>query len=148
MSPHPETGSTALAGLLEAQATLFGELAELVVQQRRALLAAEEDHLLDLAGKAENLATRFRLLETERGRLEADSKTEDGPEMKRARHRFQEAFGRLLRETAVSGTVLERLGDTVAARQALVGSLFAMTYLPNGRPARVAAGSSALCMEG
>lgn len=149
MSHEPDTPAS-LAELLRAEAAVFDELADLAVRQRRALLDADEDRLLALAGQAETLATRFQLIEDERARVEriGSHGAEDDPRLTDATAILRSALSRLLRETAVSGAVLERLGDTVAARQAAVGALFGTTYLSDGRRTMRRASGAALCAEG
>lgn len=129
-----------MSAILEAQAHLFGELAELAKNQRRALLAADQAALEDMSVRAETLATRFRLLEDERSRLEQEQPQPQGSIVDRARERARKALAHLLEEVAVSATVLERWGDTVAARQVAVWSLFGAAYLPTGRIAGAPAG--------
>ncbi len=148
MSPEPARRTTALADLLKAETALFAELAELAGRQRAALLGADEARLQTLAAQAETLATRFRLLEDERARLETPDIAHE-PAVERARSTLVSALGRLLRESSVSGIVLARLEDTVAARRAAVGGLFGTTYLPDGRtPDRGVAAGTALCARG
>jgi len=139
--------ASALAGVLEAEAELFAELAEMSVEQRHALLAADSARLGELAALAETLALRFTLLDRERQRLEADA-AGSGPAVERARAGALSAFQRMLRETAVSGMVLERWGDTFAARQAAVSSIVASTYLPDGRAPGAPASGVRLSTEG
>ena len=128
----PSANALALADVLVAEAALFGELADLAVRQRAALLVADADRLNSCAARAETLATRFRMLDGERARLERDPLEENSPELTRARATLLGALGRLLSETTVCGTVVKRLQDTVMDRQAAVGGLFGTTYLPNG----------------
>lgn len=142
--PHPHAG--ALADLLYAEAAVFTELADLAVQQRQALLRGDEARIETLAARAATLATRFRLLEDERVRVEPAGGVVPGTET--AREALVAALGRLLRETAVSRTVLERLGDTVSARLAAVGGLFGNTYLPSGRTLPTRPAGRSLCAEG
>ena len=147
MSPDQARTAAALADLLQAEAALFDELSDLSGMQRRALARAAEAELAQAASRAETLATRFRLLEEERGRIESFV-PEGERRVAEARAALARALGRLLRETAVSGAVLERLGDTVAARQAAVGGLLASTYRPDGRGASRRPAGARLSAEG
>ncbi|MBP7146469.1 MAG: flagellar export chaperone FlgN [Acidobacteria bacterium] len=140
--------AAALGGVLEAQARLFGELTGLVAEQRRALLAADRERLEQLCREATTLATRFALLEDERGRLESAGAAQDRPDLENARGAAARALAVLLREAAVAGTVLERLGDTFQTRDAAVSSAFGTAYLPDGRPASAAPAGGALSAEG
>lgn len=138
-----------LIDLLAAQSALLSELRELTIRQRHALLAGDVALVSDLAGRAETLATRHRLLEEERSRLDgllADEERDD-PRLRAARRAAASTFGALLREAAVAGTVLERLGDTLAARQAIVDPLVSSNYQRDGRP-RTTLTSSAVSAEG
>ncbi len=142
------TSQHALADLLDAEAAVFLELADLAARQRAALLEADTERLNACTARAETLATRFRFLEVERTRLEAQP-APSSERLDAARRVVTAALGRLLHETQVSSTVLERLEDSIAARQAAVGGLFGATYLPDGRAAaNSAAPGRALCAEG
>jgi hypothetical protein len=143
----PDHSARVLAGVLAAQAELFDELAELVDAQRRALVAGASEELERLSGRAESLSVRFRMLEQERERLDA-AVPADHPDLGDARQRARGALGRLLREAAISGAVLERFGDTVAARQAAFGVAFAASYLPDGRVSPPAERGGRLSAEG
>ena len=104
--------STALVAILRAEEALFRELAGLTGEQRVALLDQDLPRLEKLAGKAETLATRFQLLDEERARLESEG-TASGPELDSARADLVEALRALLREGAVSGSVLDYSVDDV-----------------------------------
>ena len=121
-------------------------MAELAREHRKALARMETEVLEGIADRAETLATRFRLLEEERVRLEASGS--DGEAVVRARESAAQSLQQLLREGAVSGVVLNRLADTVAARNAAVASLFGSTYLANGRQAGWRVQGSSLSAEG
>lgn len=137
----------ALIGILQAQALVFEELAQLASDQKRALARMEFDRLDAFAVRAETLETRFRLLEEERQHLEAEPGL-GGSAVEEARAAAGSALRALLREGAVAGTVLTRLADTVAARKAAVASLFGSTYLANGRQAGWRIQGSSLSVEG
>ncbi len=137
----------ALIGILQAQAKVFEELAQLASDQKIALARMESDRLDAFTVRAETLETRFRLLEEERQRLEAEP-GEGGSAVEEARATAGGALRALLREGAVAGTVLTRLADTVAARKAAVASLFGSTYLANGRQAGWRIQGSSLSVEG
>lgn len=140
MKPDPYDRGAATSAVLDAQARLFGELAELARGQRRALLAGDQGALEEMSLRAETLATRFRLLEDERSRQEQEQPQPQGRLVERAREGARRALAALLEEVAISATVLERWGDTVMARQAAVWGLFGAAYLPNGRPSGAPAG--------
>ncbi len=145
----PET-ATLLADLLRAEAAVFIEMAGLAAEQRRALLAADPERLEAVVRRAEGATTRFRLLEDERRRVE-DGLAPDAagdPGLHDAREAVLVALGRLLHETSVSGSVLEKLGDSALARQAAVGGLFNTTYMPDGRAAACGATGMRLSAEG
>ncbi len=141
-----------IAAVIEAEAAVFEELAALMPVQRRALLDADADEVGRCAACAETLATRFRLLEQERARLAADSATdeEDDPSgvLAAAHARLIAALETVMKDGAVGGTLLARLGDSVIAREALLASLHGAAYLPNGRAASIPAHGTALSTEG
>ncbi|UCF66054.1 MAG: flagellar export chaperone FlgN [Acidobacteriota bacterium] len=147
---EPQQGSpSGLPAVLDAEAELFGDLAQLAAEQRRALLKADSERLEQLADRAHTLATRFRLLDRERLRLEQDVEPGDENDaLARARSRVAVALQTLLEQAALSGTVLGRLGDTVATRQAAVSALFGSAYLPDGRPVTPRASGVSLSREG
>ena len=97
MSPDQARTAAALADLLTAEAALFDELSDLSGMQRRALARAAEAELAQAASRAETLATRFRLLEEERGRIESFV-PEGERRVAEARVALARALGRLLRE--------------------------------------------------
>jgi hypothetical protein len=139
------------AAVLEAEAALFQELAELMPVQRQALLDGDRAALEESSSLADTLATRFRMLEQERVRLESESGGDllASPDeiVRVARARLLTALQGLMRDGAVNGTLLARLGDTVAARQAAVASLFGSAYLADGRPAALRASGVSLSKE-
>ncbi len=151
MTAAPSTTSpareSALVGILEAQHGVFRELIELTREQRRALLDTEVEQLETLNAKAETLATRFRMLEDERRRL-MERGQQIGSNAEQSLDALKETLKVLLREGAVSEMVLDRLADTVAARQGAVASLFGSTYLADGSQAGLRVQGSALSAEG
>lgn len=154
-------GPTTLVDLLHAEAAVFADLAALAVEQRRAMLGADTAALDAIVRRAETLATRFRLVEDERRRVEtawaaeraaAGAERDEEPQLRAARAAVLEALGRLLHETAVSGAVLTRLGDSAATRQAAVGGLVSVayeaTYRADGRSAAAIPSGARLSAEG
>ena len=144
--------SIRIAAVIEAEAAVFEELAALMPVQRRALLDADHDEVQRCAACAETLATRFRFLEQERVRLEPEegnesSTSEDGP-LADARARLMAALESLMKDGAVNGTLLARLGDSVLARQAVIASLFGAAYLSDGRAAVMPSTGLSLSKEG
>ncbi len=137
-----------LVEILGAETALFAELAELAAEQREALAEMDAALLERLAGRVETQATRFELLEKERERLEALNPAPQGDAIEQARAMAVEALRGLLREGAVSATVLNRLADTVAARRAAVASLFGASYLADGREAGWRVQGASLSAEG
>ncbi len=149
MSPDPRLSAPErLAAVLEAEAELFREFATQADEQRRALLAGDVAALERLADRADALALRFRMLEEQRGRLEAEVDGDPPPRLARAWDEARRALVGLLREAAVSGTVLDRLGDTFGVRAAAVSGICGTTYLPDGRPREAAAAGGNLSAEG
>ncbi|HHN74036.1 MAG TPA: hypothetical protein ENK10_02280 [Acidobacteria bacterium] len=139
--------SRALAAILDGERAVFDDLAELARAFRRALTDADARSLDRLADRAQTLATQFEMLEVERMRLEAQQIDETG-EVGRAREAFALSLQRLLREGAVSGTVLDRLADTAEARRAAVAGLFGSAYLADGRSAPWRIQGAGLSREG
>lgn len=139
--------SRQLGAILDGQRELFEELAGLAREFRGALTDADAAKLTLLGDRAETLATQFHLLEAERTRLE-ECLAEPSEPVERARAALLEALRILLREGAVSGTVLDRLTDTAAARQAAVATLFGSAYLANGRSAPWRVQGAGLSAEG
>ncbi len=137
----------ALISIYGAQSTLYAELRELVIAQRQALLATDAAALTQLTARAESLATRFRMLEDERVRLELDTALH-GDEVFAARQQAAAGLSALLREAAVAGTVIERVGDTLLARQGLVDPLGAPSYRADGRPRSASSTGLSLVAEG
>ncbi len=149
MSPDPRLpAAERLATVLEAEAELFREFAARAAEQRRALLAADADALDRLADRADALALRFRMLEEQRGRLEAVVEGDGSPRLGRAREEARRALVFLLREAAISGTVLDRVGDTFGVRAAAVSGACGTTYLPDGRAREEASPGGRLSAEG
>jgi len=149
VSPDPRlSAAERLAGVLEAEAALFREFAAQADLQRRALLAGDVATLERLADRADALALRFRLLEEERGRLEGEVGDGTSPRLARARDEARRELVVLLREAAVSGTVLDRLGDTFGVRAAAVSGICGTTYLPDGRARESASPGERLSAEG
>jgi len=147
-SPTGSAGSSRrLGAILDGQRELFEELAGLAREFRKALTDADADTLTLLGDRAETLATQFHLLEVERIRLE-ECLAEPSEHVERARSALLEALRTLLREGAVSGTVLDRLTDTAAARQAAVATLFGSAYLADGRSAPWRVQGAGLSAEG
>lgn len=147
--------SSPLTAILRAQVALFVELRELVIAQRQALLAADEPEALRLNARAETLATRFRLLEEQRRRCDppsastpADDALAGDAELATARREAAAGLAALLREAAVAGTVLERLGETLLTRRGLVDPLSAPSYRADGRARTAVASGNALAVEG
>ncbi len=156
MTPDPGSSgadsSVRIAAVIEAEAAVFEELAALMPLQRRALLDADRDEVERCVACAETLATRFRLLEQERARLESeagDARVEetDGPIVD-ARGRLLAALEHLMKDGAINSTLLARLGDSVMARQAAIASLFGATYLADGRTAEMPSTGLSLSKEG
>lgn len=137
----------ALIGLYRSQRALYEELQELVIAQRHALLATDATALTRLTARAESLATRFRILEDERLRLESSSENQDDSIFE-ARQAALLGLSLLLREAAVAGTVIERIGDTLLARQGLVDPMSAPSYSATGRPRQTPTAGQSLAAEG
>lgn len=156
MAPDPSSARTdpslRAAAVIEAQAAVFEELAALMPEQRRGLLDGDRDAVERCAALAETLATRFQLLEKERARLASeagdDAPTTDDEPLSAARARLMAALEALMKDGAVNGTLLARLGDSVMARQAAIASLFGAAYLSDGRAAGMPSAGLSLSKEG
>lgn len=137
----------ALISLYRTQSAVYDELRELVIAQRHALLATDAAALSHLTARAESLAARFRILEDERLRLES-STPDQGESVFAARQEAALGLSLLLREAAVAGTVIERVGDTLLARQALVDPMSAPSYSADGSPRQTQTAGRSLAAEG
>lgn len=147
-SAAPSTSLAALVSLLDAEAEVFRQLGGLTGEFRAALTDADVDRLNALGDRAETLATQFRMIESERSRVEQELGESGAPALEAARGRLLEALRGLLRQGAVSGTVLDRLADTAAARQAAVAGLFGASYLADGSSAPWRVRGASLSAEG
>ena len=152
VAPDSSGPAERLAAILRAQAVLFDELAELSRRQRAALLDADVRLLEESTLLAEEIATRFRLLEDERQNVErirpADQLATESAATAAALTRSREALARLVHEDAVSTSVAARLGDSVDARHAAIASMFGATYLADGTQAALRAPGLSISREG
>lgn len=146
---HQGNAGQALAGVLDIEADIFAEMTALVAAQRGALLAADAPQIERLSARLDTLSTRFRLMDSERVRLErALGNLPAAPPLERARASAQRALALLLREAAVAGTVVERLGETILARTSQSGLNEATLYGADGATQPAVASGARLSTKG
>ncbi|GEM_PF-4198160 len=121
-----------LERLLDAEVLVYRGLADLGKKYQAALLSADRETIEVLTLEAEILAEQLTWLEESRSAQDRVPSAKDSTRVAELYKEVKDAAAELVRQTAVSAVILERMNESVSLREATLASLSGCSYGSDG----------------